>query len=293
MTDHAGNGTNGNNAQPAIDPAIAEAKESELKAILGTYPSLAVAYSGGVDSAYLSDVAHEVLGARADMVLADSPSLPRSEFRDASELANSRGWNFIVITTQEFENEEYLKNDGRRCYFCKSELFRRMKDYADAKHVTNLAYGAMADDAFDPTRLGALAATEHKIVAPLQLAKLGKAEIRHLSRKRGLPTSEKASFACLSSRFPKGTRVTLEDIRKVEAAEEVLRKHGFHQFRARHHGDTCRIEVDPSDMTRFADPSVRNDLVAGIKAAGYAHVTLDLAGYQDATMQMVTPAGKH
>lgn len=293
MTDHAGNGTNGNGAQSGFDPAVAEAKESELKAILGTYPSLAVAYSGGVDSAYLSDVAHEVLGAKADMVLADSPSLPRSEFADASQLAQSRGWNFIVITTQEFENEEYLKNDGRRCYFCKSELFRRMKDYAEAKQVTNLAYGAMADDAFDPTRLGALAATEHKIVAPLQMAKLGKAEIRHLSRQRGLPTSEKASFACLSSRFPKGTRVTLEDIRKVEAAEEVLRKHGFHQFRARHHGDTCRIEVDPGDMAKFADPAVRNDLVAGIKAAGYAHVTLDLAGYQDATMQMVAPAGKH
>jgi len=290
MTDHAGNGTNGNGAKATFDPAVAEAKEAALKEILAGYPSLAVAYSGGVDSAYLADVAHEVLGAKADMVLADSPSLPRSEFRDASELANSRGWNFIVITTQEFENEEYLKNDGRRCYFCKSELFRRMKDYAEAKQVTNLAYGAMADDAFDPTRLGALAATEHQIVAPLQFAKLGKAEIRHLSRQRGLPTSEKASFACLSSRFPKGTRVTLEDIAKVEAAEEILRKHNFYQFRVRHHGDTCRIEIDPGDMAKFADPAIREDVVSGIQAAGYTTVTLDLGGYKDATMQMVMPA---
>lgn len=292
MTDHAGNGTNGNGAAAAFDPAVAEAKEAELKKILGAYPSLAVAYSGGVDSAYLADVAHEVLGNRADMVLADSASLPRSEFAEASALANGRGWNFVVINTQEFDNEEYLKNDGRRCYFCKSELFRRMREYAEQKQVTNLAYGAMADDAFDPTRLGALAATEHKIVAPLQVAKLGKAEIRHLSRQRGLPTSEKASFACLSSRFPKGTRVTLEDIRKVEAAEEVLRKHGFHQFRARHHGDTCRIEIDPADMAKFADPATREDIVSGIKAAGYAHVTLDLAGYKDANAAMVMVGAK-
>ncbi len=295
MTEHAGNGTNGNGAavaSPSFDPAVAEAKEAVLKEILSGYSNLAVAYSGGVDSAYLSDVAHEVLGARVDMVLADSPSLPRSEFADASELAHSRGWSFVVVNTQEFDNEEYLKNDGRRCYFCKSELFRRMKDYAESKGVTTLAYGAMADDAFDPTRLGALAATEHKIVAPLQFAKLGKSEIRYLSRVRGLPTSEKAAFACLSSRFPKGTRVTLEDIGKVEAAEEALRKHGFYQFRARHYGDTCRIEIDMADMGKFADPAIREDVVAGIKAAGYDHVTLDLSGYKDATMVMVAPAEK-
>ncbi len=287
MSEQAGNGAASNGVP--CDPAVAEAKEAELKRILAGYTSLAVAYSGGVDSAYLSDVAHDVLGSRSSMVLADSPSLPRSEFAEASALANSRGWDFVVVNTQEFDNEAYLKNDGRRCYFCKSELFRQMKDYAESKRVTTLAYGAMADDAFDPTRLGALAATEHQIVAPLQLARLGKAEIRHLSRQRGLPTSDKASFACLSSRFPKGTRVTLEDIRKVEAAEEALRKHGFHQFRARLHGDTCRIEIDMDDLGKFADPAVRDDVVAGVKAAGYAHVTLDLGGYRDATMVMVAP----
>ncbi len=282
MTESNGNGT-------AVDTAAAEAKEAALKDILRGYPSLAVAYSGGVDSAYLSDIAHEVLGARSQMVIADSPSLPRSEFADATQLAKDRGWNLVVIATREFENEQYLKNDGRRCYFCKSELFRRMKEYSEANHVEKLAYGAMADDAFDPTRLGALAATEHEIVAPMQLAKLGKAEIRHLSRRRGLPTSDKASFACLSSRFPKGTRVTLEDIRKVEAAEDALRRHGFYQFRARHHGDICRIEIGMDDLEKFLNAGVREDVVASILAAGYQHVTLDLAGYRDVNMVMMAP----
>ena len=283
MTESSGNGA------AAVDTAAAEAKERTLREILAGYPSIAVAYSGGVDSAYLADVAHEALGPRSKMVIADSPSLPRSEFAAATGLANERGWNLVVVSTHEFENEQYLKNDGRRCYFCKSELFRRMKEFSEANGVEILAYGAMADDAFDPTRLGALAATEHEIVAPLQMAKLGKAEIRHLSRRRGLPTSEKASFACLSSRFPKGTRVTLEDIQKVEAAEEVLRAHGFYQFRARHHGEICRIEIGMEDLEKFLDAQTRESIVSQIQSAGYEHVTLDLTGYRDATMVMMTP----
>ena len=274
----------------AMDEALAEAKEARLKDVLAGYPSLAVAYSGGVDSAYLSDVAHEVLGDKCGMVLADSPSLPRSEFAEATQLAEERGWNIAVIHTDEFQNEDYLKNDGRRCYFCRSELFRKMKDYAALNKVEVLAYGAMADDAFDPTRLGALAAAEYEIVAPLQAAELGKAEIRYLSRRRDLPTSDKAAFACLSSRFPKGTRVTLEDLAKVEAAEETLKGLGFYQYRARHHGDICRIEIDLSDLEKFLDPDVREQIVREITAAGYKHVTLDLAGYQTPSMVMVDPA---
>jgi len=270
-----------------LNPALAEHKEERLREVLAAYPSLAVAYSGGVDSAYLSDIAHEVLGHKATMILADSPSLPRSEFAEATELATGRGWNLVVINTQEFENENYLANDGRRCYFCRSELFRRMTDYADENRVEVLAYGAMADDTFDPTRLGAVAAKEYDIVAPLQTANLGKEEIRHLSRRRGLPTSEKAAFACLSSRFPKGTRVTIEDIRKIEAAEEALKAHDFYQYRARHHGDLCRIEIDMGDLDKFLDPQIRDSVVRNIKDAGYAHVTLDLSGYQSPGMVMV------
>lgn len=277
-------------AEDTLNEALAEEKEARLKDVLGGYPSLAVAYSGGVDSAYLSDVAHEVLAEKCSMILADSPSLPRSEFAEATELAKENGWNIHVIHTDEFQNENYLKNDGRRCYFCRSELFRKMKEYAEVHSVEMLAYGAMADDAFDPTRLGALAATEYEIVAPLQEAALGKLEIRYLSRRRGLPTADKAAFACLSSRFPKGTRVTLEDIQKVEQAEETLKGLGFYQYRARHHGDICRIEIDLNDIEKFLDPAIREQVVQGITAAGYKHVALDLAGYQTPGMVMIDQA---
>jgi uncharacterized protein len=255
-------------------------KEERLKALIAEYGSLAVAYSGGVDSTYLADVAHEVLGEKAVMVLADSPSIPRSEVAEATSLAAERGWALEVIKTQEFENEQYLKNDGRRCYFCKSELFAKMRQYALGNGVAWLAYGAIADDLLDPTRLGAVAAKEYRVVAPLQDADLAKAEIRVLSRRRGLPTAEKASFACLASRFPTGTRVSVEEIAKVERAEEVLRKLGFRQFRARHHGDVCRIEIDLRDLDKVLADETRERILREIRGAGYRFVALDLAGYR-------------
>jgi len=268
-------------ANAPLDVEGAQKNEERLKAILAEYKTLAIAYSGGVDSSYLCDIAHEVLGARCEMIIADSPSLPRAEFAEAKQLAEARGWNLTVIQTDEFQNEAYLKNDGKRCYFCKSALFQKMQAYADSHGVTTLAYGAMADDTFDPTRLGMLAAAEYEIVAPLQAADLGKEAIRHLSRTRGLPTAEKAAFACLSSRFPVGTPVTLEDIGKVEAAEEVLKGHGFHQYRARHHGDTCRVEVGQSEVARLLDPSIRATVVNAIKATGYTEVAVEPEGYKD------------
>lgn len=264
---------------PESSASIAE-KELRLKALISGYGSLAVAYSGGVDSTYLADVAHETLGTKAVMVLADSPSIPRSEVSEATRIAKERGWHLEIIETKEFENEEYLKNDGRRCYFCKAELFNRMRRFASDHGVSILAYGAIVDDLLDPTRLGAVAAREYQVVAPLQEAGLSKENIRMLSRARGLPTSEKASFACLASRFPTGTRVSATEMSKVERAEEVLRSAGFHQFRARHHGDICRIEVDLSDLPRFLDAHVREALVRDIKGVGYRFVALDLAGYR-------------
>lgn len=267
--------------EPTFDEALAATKESRLKTILAAYPSLAVAYSGGVDSGYLSAVAHEVLGERCRMILADSPSLPRSEFKEATDLAHMQGWDLVIVETDEFEDEGYLKNDGRRCYFCRSALFRKMRVYAESHQVEVLAYGAMADDAFDPTRLGTLAATEYAIVAPLQEVALGKLEIRYLSEQRGLAIHDKASFACLSSRFPKGTRVTVEALAQVEAAEEILKAQGFRQYRARHRGEVCRIEVSPEEMERFDDRDLRDAIFRSIEAIGYRQVEVDPDGYRD------------
>ena len=263
----------------SIPPAV-QAKEARLKALLEGYGKLAIAYSGGVDSAYLSAVAHEVLGDRARLILADSPSIPRAEVREAAELAEGRGWNLTVVNTTEFENEAFLKNDGTRCYYCKTELFTQMDAYAREHGIAVLAYGEITEDQLDPTRLGAKAAREHKVVAPLAEAGLHKEEIRRLSRVRDLPTWNKASFACLSSRFPTGTRVVPEEMRKVEAAEEVLKGLGFHQYRARHHGDLCRVEIDPADFPKLLEPGIREAVVSGIGAAGYRYVTVDLAGYR-------------
>lgn len=259
-------------------PTLAD-KERKLHDLVAGYESIAVAYSGGVDSSYLSAVCHDVLGDRVRLVLADSPSIPRSEVSDATTLARERGWDLTVLHTNEFEKEEYLRNDERRCYFCKSTLFQEMDAFASAHEIKILAYGAMADDDLD-YRPGHQAAREYRVVAPLIEAGLGKDEIRELSRKLGLPTAGKASFACLSSRFPTGSRITTEKMGMVEAAEEVLREQGFHQFRARHHGDICRIEISMDDVHVLLDPAVRESIVARIRALGFRFVTLDLAGYK-------------
>jgi uncharacterized protein len=263
----------------AIEPAVST-KEENLKALLAGYGSLAVAYSGGVDSAYLADIANEVLARNARILLGDSPSVPRSEVAEATELAQSRGWNFEVLFTDEFANEDYLRNDGTRCYHCRSELFAKMKTYAEQAGITILAYGEIVDDLADTTRLGAKAAKEFRVVSPLVEVGLSKAEIRALSERRGLPTHDKPSFACLSSRFPVGTRVNVEDLAKVERAEEALKRLGFKQYRARHHGDTCRIEIDPTDIAKLIDDARRQAVVREVTAAGYKYVTLDLAGYR-------------
>jgi uncharacterized protein len=268
-----------NSTETTITPELL-AKESRLKKLIAEYSSLAVAYSGGVDSTYLADVAHDVLGAKARVLLGDSASIPRSELVEATQLAKARGWNLEVVQTDEFDNEDYLRNDGTRCYHCRSELFNKMRAYAEQEGIAVLAYGEITDDLADTTRVGAKAAQEHRVVAPLVDADLSKADIRVLSERRNLPTADKATFACLSSRFPVGTRVTVEDLKKVEQAEELLKALGFKQYRARHHGDLCRVEVDPDDLPRILDPELRQAVVNGVRAAGYRFVTLDLSGYQ-------------
>jgi len=255
-------------------------KETLLKDLLSAQGAIVVAYSGGVDSTYLADVAHETLGDRARLALADSPSIPRSELEEARALAAARGWNLVVLKTAEFDKDEFLRNDGRRCYVCKGELFEQMNVFARSEGISCIAYGETADDSADATRLGRLAAREHRALAPLQTVGLVKDEIRVLSRRRGLPTWNKASFACLASRVPKGSRIDAESLARIEQAEEALKNLGFHQYRARHHGDLCRIEVDANELARAVEPAVRETILRELRNAGYRHVTLDLAGYR-------------
>lgn len=255
-------------------------KEAELKARLRSYGALVVAYSGGVDSSYLADVAHETLGAAAHLVLADSESLPRSEKQEAVELADERGWRLTVIPTNEFDDPEYLKNDGSRCYVCCVERFDVMIAYAKEAGVAHIANGAIVDDLGDETRVGAKAAGERGVLSPLQEAGLSKEDIRALSYARGLPTWGKASFACLGSRVPTGVPIDAESMRKVEQAEEGLRKLGLQQYRARHHGEIVRIEVDAEDLPRLVEPEMRKKVIVAAKLAGYRYVALDLEGYR-------------
>lgn len=253
-----------------------EEKEKQLLEELTSYGTLAVAYSGGVDSSYLADCAHEALGQNARMIIADSPSIPRDELQEAVDLAAVRGWNLRVIQTEEHLSDGYLENTGDRCFHCKNELFSKMEMIMSEFSDTVLAHGAIEDDKGD-VRPGMQAAANHCVVAPLQNAGLYKKEIRILSERRGLPTAEKASFACLGSRFPTGTRIDLESMTQVEKAEAILRALGYVQYRIRHHGDLCRIEVEPGDFEKIMNE--RTELVATIKAAGYKFVTLDLSGY--------------
>ena len=255
---------------------LIDKKEQMLLEELRSYGAIAVAYSGGVDSTYLAACAHEVLGHDAMMVIADSPSIPRDELQQAIDMATERGWNLRIVQTAEHLSEAYLQNKGDRCFHCKNELYTKMETILSEFGDIVLAHGAIEDDKGD-VRPGTQAAANHCVVAPLQNAGLFKKEIRVLSERRGLPTAGKASFACLGSRFPTGTRIELEAMTQVEKAEAILRARGYNQYRIRHHDDLCRIEIDQADFDKMMDERI--EIVAAIKKAGYKFVTLDLSGY--------------
>ncbi len=260
-------------------PVTLEAKHARLRELLAGFGRCLVAYSGGVDSAFLLAEAHDVLGERAVGVTARSASLPAEEYRDAVELAQSIGARHETIDTAELADPRYSANAPDRCYFCKTELFTRLSRRAEAEPGTVLAYGELADDVGD-FRPGSKAAREFGVRAPLADAGLTKAEVRELSRRRGLPTADKPAMACLSSRVPYGTAITPELLGQVERAEAALHRLGFPDVRVRHHGDLARIEVPRERVSELAADPLRERALAAVKAAGFRFVTVDLAGYR-------------
>ncbi len=262
-------------------------KVAVLEAMLQRHAPLLIAYSGGVDSAYLLAAAHRVLGERAVGVIADSPSLPRQALRDALEVAEGIGARVEVIRTEELANANYASNPLNRCYFCKAELFQRLDQLARERSFAAIAYGENADDARQ-VRPGIKAAAEFAVVAPLKEAGLTKAEIRELSRAAGLPTADAPAQPCLSSRIPHGTPVSIEALGMVELGEALVRSLGFKVFRVRHHvdGDSilprARVQIAPEEMAALDGCDER--LRTGLLQAGYGSVEIDPQGYRGSTV---------
>ena len=258
-------------------------KMSRLDEIVGSLGSVVVAYSGGVDSAFLAATAHEVLGDRALAVTAVSPSLAARERAAASALALRLGWNHLAVETREIDREEYAVNDPHRCYWCKTELFEVLAPIASERGA-RIAVGTNLDDLGD-YRPGLEAATERSVLTPLVDAGLDKADVRSLSADLGLPTADKPASPCLASRFAYGVRVTPEGLRRIDAAEEAVRALGFEVFRVRDHGDLARIEVPTAEIDRAA--AVREELVTRLKTLGFRYVTLDLIGFRSGSLNEV------
>ena len=261
-------------------------KEERLFANLRGMGRVIVAFSGGTDSAYLAWAANRVLGPNAVAITADSASLPESHKRDAEAFVQQFGLVHEYIRTTEFENPDFARNDPNRCFHCKDELFTRLEEVGRARGYLHVIYGVNADDLTD-YRPGQNAAKKHQVAAPLADAGLTKAEIRELSRLADLPTWDRPASACLSSRIPYGTPVTIETVKTVETGEERVKALGFRQFRVRFHGEIVRIEIARDEMPKALTIEMAQRFTAIFKELGFRYVTLDLEGYRQGSMNEV------
>ncbi|WZL73993.1 ATP-dependent sacrificial sulfur transferase LarE [Clostridiaceae bacterium 35-E11] len=261
-------------------------KLENLKQSISALGSMAIAFSGGVDSTFLLKIAYEILGDQVIAVTATSSTYPQRELKEAERYAKEIGVKHIVIESEELEIEGFSQNPIDRCYYCKNELFSKIKEVANQHGIKYVVDGSNFDDIGD-FRPGMRAAKELNVVSPLKEAELTKDDIRTLSRQKNIPTWNKPSFACLSSRFPYGNEITQEKLKMVELAEQYLLDKGFRQVRVRHHGEIARIEISQEEREKFFSVQMMDQIGQTFKDIGFAYVTLDLLGYRTGSMNEV------
>lgn len=274
-------------SHPSIDEKLVRMRE-----ILRSLERVAVAFSAGVDSTFVLKVAIDTLGPENVVaVTGDSDSLARAEFEEASRLAREMGAEHVVIPTGEFENPDYLANPANRCYYCKTELYKRLEPFIAERGLRAVVNGINAED-YNDWRPGIQAAREHNVRAPCAEAGMTKQDIRILSNRLGLPTFDKPAMPCLASRVQYGEEITPDKLRQIERSEAFLRSLGFRECRVRHHGNLARVELPAADLDRALSPETRTSIDAALREFGYTYVTIDLRGFRSGSMNEVIAFGK-